>query len=387
MSASSRPASSARNVAILLVTISLHDQHGGGTAGRTRQLATHLAALGRRCEVVTMEGGVHADALRAAGIPVQVTGYVRPKFHVPLINPFGLYRLVRRADSIHILGYWNLLSVAVGWMARAVGRPYALSAAGEFATLAQPRRAARWFHRLFGIGMIRHARSLIAITPLERDEVAERFGREAPPIVIIPNGVAIPPAMVPPTAERKTVLFLGRLAPIKGPDLLLEAFHSITHRHPDLELVLAGPDFGLRDQLAARIAQLGLGGRVRLAGFVDERERAALFGQALVVCVPSRNEAMSLVALEAGAAGLPVLLTDRCGFDEVATIGGGAVTPATVPGLAAGLERLLADREGLAAMGQRLHDHVCARYAWPRIAVLLQDHLAGLNSTPQRGPR
>ena len=152
---------------ILLVTISLHGARGGGTAERTRQLARHFAAQGTPCEVVTMEDGVHAEALRGEGIPVHVTGYVRLRYHLPFVNPVLLAQLVRRCDRVHILGYWNLLTVATAWLARAIGRPYALSPAGEFAALDAPHRAARLFHRTVGLGLIRHAAMLIAITPLE----------------------------------------------------------------------------------------------------------------------------------------------------------------------------------------------------------------------------
>lgn len=373
---------------ILLVTISLDAERGGGTAERTRRLALGLAALGTPCEVVAMEDGVLADDLRQAGIPVHVTGSIRLKFRVPTINPFAFYKLVRRADRIHILGYWNMLSVATTRLARMLGRPYVLSAAGEFVGLAQPRPIARVFHRLFGVGMVRNAASLLAITSLERSQMMERFGSLAPEIFILPNGVPGPIASSPPSPEgRKIVLFVGRLAPIKGPDLLLEAFASVAGRHPDVQLVLAGPDFGLRDQLADRIVALGLEDRICLAGYVDEDRRSALFENALFLCVPSRAEAMALVGLEAGAAGLPLLLTDQCGFDEVAEIGGGAVVPATVEGLAAGLDRLLADRGELTSMGERLRAHIRDNYTWPRLAGIFRDRLAALEPRSKGAPR
>jgi glycosyltransferase involved in cell wall biosynthesis len=373
---------------VLLVTISLDAERGGGTAERTRRLALGLAALGTPCEVVAMEGGTFADDLRQAAIPVHVTGSIRLKFDVPTINPFSFYRLVRRADRIHVLGYWNLLSVATTRLARMLGRPYVLSPAGEFAGLVQPRPISRVFHRLFGVGMVRGAASLLAITALERRQIMERFGSLAPDIFILPNGVPDPTdASVPPPQGRKIVLFVGRLAPIKGPDLLLEAFASVALRHPDVQLVLAGPDFGLRDQLAGRIVELGLQDRAVLTGYVDEDRRAALFGSALFLCVPSRAEAMSLIGLEAGAAGLPLLLTDQCGFDEVAEIGGGAVVPASVDGLAAGLDRLLTERSELAAMGERLRAHIRDNYTWPRLAAMFRDRLAALRPFSPRGLR
>ncbi len=149
---------------------------------------------------------------------------------------------------------------------------------------------------------------------------------------------------------------------------------------------MAGPDFGLQTSLAARVAELGLGARVVLAHYVDEPARTALFDRALLACIPSRAEAMSLVALEAGAAGVPVLLTDQCGFDDVAAVDGGAVVPATVAGLTDGLDRLLADRSALAAKGRRLRDHISHRYAWPAVSAAFRDCLAALPDGSNRRP-
>src|SRR5207248_2789727 len=79
-------------------------------------------------------------------------------------------------------------------------------------------------------------------------------------------------------------------------------------------------------------------------------------------------EVMSIVALEAAAMGTPVLLTDRCGFDEVAEIGGGLVVPADQGALAHGLATMLCDLIALQGMGERLRSFVLSRYAWPTVA-------------------
>ena len=169
-------------------------------------------------------------------------------------------------------------------------------------------------------------------------------------------------------SQPTSVLFMGRLAAIKGPDLLLDAFSLMAEQFPDVRLTMAGPDSSLLTQLKHRCTELGLDKRVTFPGFLGERERNAAFRDALLVVVPSRDEAMSLVALEAGAHAKPVLLTDRCGFDEVVHIGGGEVVCASVVALAESLRRLLSDHERLPVMGGRLREHVLAHHAWSRIA-------------------
>jgi glycosyltransferase involved in cell wall biosynthesis len=82
---------------------------------------------------------------------------------------------------------------------------------------------------------------------------------------------------------------------------------------------------------------------------------------------------MSIVVLEAGIVGTPVLLTDRCGFDEVATVGGGQVVAATAKDLATGLESMLENPAVLKTMGVRLQLHVRQNFIWEVIVEQLLD--------------
>ena len=82
-----------------------------------------------------------------------------------------------------------------------------------------------------------------------------------------------------------------------------------------------------------------------------------------------------MVAIEAGSFGKPVLLTDRCGFDEVADVGGGMVVPATKEALGKALSALLAKRENLSEMGARLQSQVAAHYTWPALVRRLIQYL------------
>jgi glycosyltransferase involved in cell wall biosynthesis len=363
---------------ILFATFSLDPERGGGTAERTRRLAQTLAATGHTCSVIALDGDAWTWEFDRAGIATWITGAFGRRFPVPRLNAIRLRRWIRRHDVVHVLGYWNLLSASVCVAARLSGVPYVLSAAGEFASLDRPGPVKRWFHRLVGRRMIAGAASLIAITELERTETAARLGIAGSRIVVVPNGVDEPSVAgdgrrLPPG---DFVLFVGRLASIKGPDLLVDAFARVAERFPSVVLVMAGPDGGMRAALERRCGQLAIAERVRFLGFIDEAERVAAYRRALLLVIPSRSEAMSLVVLEAGAAAAPVLLTDRCGFDEVQGVGGGMVVQADVAALAAGLSAMLDRRDALPAMGRRLQELVRSRYGWRIMAARLADHLA-----------
>ena len=359
---------------VLLTTISLDPERGGGTAERTRCIAHHLHAQKIGCHVLTMEGGRYAETLEAQSIPVTVTGHLRVRYHIPLLNFRRLRRLIGWADIVHVLGYWNVLSVATCHIARACGKPFVLSAAGEFAGLEHPRWDQRIFHATLGRRMIRDASLLIAITALEREQIIWQLDADPNKVVVVPNGVD--PIDLPIEDDEflpagRFILFLGRLAYIKGPDILLDAFASISQQFPDISLVIAGPDFGMRSELAARVSDRGLADRVVFTGFLDDRARWTAYRKAALLAVPSRSEAMSLVALEAAAAGTPVLISDQCGFADIASSAGAVVAPPDVEGLKRGLSVMLAQETDLRAMGEKARAFVLERYAWPNIATQL----------------
>jgi glycosyltransferase involved in cell wall biosynthesis len=366
---------------IVFVTSFLDPEHGTGTAERTRRLAIQLAALGCKCSIISMDGKAWLREFSAAQIDVFLTGKLGRRFPVPLPHPINIWRIVRSADVVHIMGYWYFLAALVSLIARLAGKPFALCPAGE---LAAAFRGAPWkkiYYRLFGRTMIARAASIITITERERQEVMQTEYLPSTRFMISPNGIA--PALAPgqhslvvPTGP--FILFLGRLARIKGPDLLIEAFKKIASTWPEVRLILAGPDFGMRMELERRVHSLGLDGRVKFLGFVDEQTRQYLCLTAAFLAVPSRSEVMSMVALEAAALGTPVLLTDRCGFDEIQEVGGGLVVSADTNGLAMGLTKMLGEGGNLPFMGERLQGFVLREYAWPKVAAHLRDHLARL---------
>lgn len=373
---------------ILLTVVSLDSEKGAGVTERNRWLARHLAEQGHQCEVMTIEGGDHVQELRDLGITVSVTSSIRLGFDVPLVSPWTLVSSVRRADAVHLTGYWNLLNVLVALVAFLLRTPYVLSPAGEVTSMEELRPASRVFHFLLGRQVVRGAALLVGITPLERDEIRRRFGLPAERVVVVPNGVARIEAAEPRVAlpDAPFVLFMGRLAQLKGPDLLIRAFAEVASEHPEVQLVIAGPDSGMGVELRALVGGLGLRDRVQFTGHLGESDRTAGYHRALFLAIPSRSEAMSLVALEAGVTGTPVLLTDRCGFDSVAQVGGGLVVAASVEGLASGLRRMLQARDSLPSWGENLRRHVQDDYGWPSVVVGLVSHLRTITSQlPARG--
>ena len=217
------------------------------------------------------------------------------------------------------------------------------------------------------------ARRVITCSAYMRWEVTRLF--ELPPdkVDLVPNGVDLRRWQVPveqaAAARRRwagdgpLAVFSGRLVYEKGVHDLLAAVPRLRRRHPGFRLVVAGsgPSLGSLGEAARR---LRLGRAVRFAGFVPDAELAALVAAADCVVVPSRYEPFGLVALEAAAAGTPVVASDVGGLPEFVADG------------RTGLSFRAGDAAGLAdAVTEVLTDQVLARrLAKQARAVVRRDH-------------
>jgi glycosyltransferase involved in cell wall biosynthesis len=184
---------------------------------------------------------------------------------------------------------------------------------------------------------------------------------------------------------RPYVLAFGRLTHKKGFDLLLEAFARLEPGQRPVDLIIAG-DGEERPALEARARRLGLDGRVYWFGRASLGEIVQLLNGCLFVAVPSRAEPFGIVALEALAAGKPVLATRVGGLCEVLTqLGGCPASPGpgrsvllvepSAEGLAGGLRDWLSPRreEGPPLT---LSAAVLADYCWTKVVARYEEVLA-----------
>jgi glycogen synthase len=223
------------------------------------------------------------------------------------------------------------------------------------------------------------ARRVVTCSAYMRWEVTRLFELPAAKVDVVPNGVDASRWRVRPdrvaaarrrwAADGPLVAYGGRLVHEKGVQDLLAAVPRLRRRHPGLRVVVAGTgpaEASLREQARA----LRLGRSVTFAGFVPDADLAALVAAADCAVVPSRYEPFGMVALEAGAAGTPVVAADVGGLAEVVADGRfGLRFPAGEPAaLADAVSRLLADPE----LGRRLvragRAALAARYGWAGVA-------------------
>jgi glycogen(starch) synthase len=172
----------------------------------------------------------------------------------------------------------------------------------------------------------------------------------------------------------------------KGFDLAIAAFGAIASRHPTARLVVVG-DGPLARELAAQAAAVPGADRIEFLGEVDRLHVADLMGESVAVLMPSRWEGHPLVALEAARAGRPVIAS-RCpgGLVDVVVDGGtGIVVDADdVPGLAAALHELLANRPLARALGDEARRRAERGPSVSDCAARYEDIFGSLGATRDR---
>lgn len=361
---------------ILSVNTALGAAVGGGTGERTLQLARVWKRAGADCAVLTLDLGEVSSAQEVLeGVPVTALHCVLPRYYAFRLPEHRILERVKWADVVHLMNHWTLLNACVYRAARQAGRPYVICPAGALEVYGRSTLAKHLYTRLVGRRIIRNASACVAIAENEIGAF-RRYGVPDDRIKLIPNGVdpgefrgADPNAFRRRFGLRQAdfILFMGRLNYIKGPDMLLRAFIALCREFGSLHLVFAGPDEGLAGSLRSMAREADVHSRVHFLGSISGTDRAGAYAASCLLAIPSRQEAMSLVALEAGICATPVLLTDQCGFNEIQTIGGGKVVNASPDSLQSGLREMLTGGS-LREMGGRLKDHVRRNYLWTAAA-------------------
>ena len=191
----------------------------------------------------------------------------------------------------------------------------------------------------------------------ELAESLARWGVDERRLAVIPNGVdAEFFARADPAPAGHRILFVGRLAPEKGVEHLIQAMPAVLAKFPDAKLLLVG-DGPLLGDVRDQVTRLGLTDSVQFAGRQPRSAMPRWYGEATLVVLPSIQESFGVVLIEAMASGRAVVASRVGGIPEVLADGecGLLVPPGDSSELAQAISRLLADdheRASLAAKGR-----------------------------------
>jgi glycosyltransferase involved in cell wall biosynthesis len=203
--------------------------------------------------------------------------------------------------------------------------------------------------------VLRRAKRVVFTSDEESRLATQSFWLHRWNAATIPFGTSSPPderdaqreaflALHPYLRRKRFVLFLGRLHPKKGCDLLIEAFARIHASDPDLHLVVAGPDQqGWTVELQTLTARRGITQEVHWPGMLVGDAKWGAFRAAEVFILPSHQENFGIAVAEALACALPVLLTDKINIaSEIALDHAGYVEADTLDGVECLLRRWIA---------------------------------------------
>ena len=267
----------------------------------------------------------------------------------PAQYPFGFSRrladLSRGFDLVHIHGLWRYPTVVGGRVLERLRIPYVVSPHGLLMPEARGRHSLRKSIalRLGEARTLRRAELIMADGARE----AEALRGFDPTLRSIVVPLAVDTDIFRPSGElrldgarRHELLSVSRLHPIKRLVELVLAFGQVASRHPDWDLLLAGPedDTGYRRQIEASASSFGLSSRVRLLGRLEGDALVARYRSADAFVLPSTSESSGLSLVEAMAVGVPVIATTGTPWEQIATERSGWWVDPGVDALASALE-------------------------------------------------
>ncbi len=372
---------------------------GGGMSVYVRALAGALARAGVECDVLVRRE--HADdpavvevepGFRVVHLDAGPAAPVSKHDLIDLVDPMVARTLERVEldgpyDAFHA-NYW--VSGAVGHrLKHELDRPLVAT----FHTLARvkadagidddPALRSRIEHETIACADL-----MLASTGSEQDQLELLYGADAARIEIVPPGVDHDVFRPATPAQRRverralgigdapSLLFAGRIQPLKGADLAIDALARLSHRDATLLLVggPSGPDGPAElARLHELVARRGLTERVRFVPAQAHGDLARYYRATDVCLVPSHSESFGLVALEAAASGTPVVAAAVGGLCSLVDDGvsGYLIDSRDPDDYARPIERLLANPEAAHAMGVAA-EAGSRRYAWSMTAARLR---------------
>jgi glycogen(starch) synthase len=242
--------------------------------------------------------------------------------------------------------------------------------------------------------LARRADALITCSAAMRDEVTELFGPSLAPVEVVHNGIAPRDWTVDPrhAAAARTrwspdggplLVYFGRLEYEKGVQDLVAALPRVRRRHPGARLLVVGTGTQ-RDMLVERARSHRVQHAVAFAGHLPDADLAAAVAAADAVVLPSHYEPFGIVALEAAAAGAPLVVARAGGLAEIVVDGrtGTSFAPGDVAALADAVGRVLDDPPAAAQRAARARGRLATDFSWTRIAARTVEVYAAARRRP-----
>ncbi len=315
-----------------------------------------------------------------------------PRIDLPVIPyylPFIAKKEIQNFDIIHIHDHRSLLAVIVCHYARKYDVPFIIQAHGSLPYSVGNNKMKKLFDVILGKKMLEDATKVIALNLTEAD-CYRNLGVSEDKIEILPNGVDLSEYMTildsgvfrkkyKINKDQKILLYVGRLDPTKGIDLLIRSFVDLLSTDNNVQLVLLGGDVGHQDVLENIVESLNIKDKVIFTGFVSKEDKMAAYVDADVFVTPSFT-GFPMTFLEACFCGTPIVTTDKGDFldwinDEV-----GFVVKYNQEELAEAILRILRDEGLRTRFSERGQELVQCRYNWGAIVREVEEIYLNCNN-------
>jgi glycosyltransferase involved in cell wall biosynthesis len=374
-------------------------QEQGGPVVKVRALARGLVQRGHEVTVLTADLGLGGRAVNGTKYDHCQWGWcsdqdgvkviylpTRGHYRALTLNPrvIGFCRAsLRGFDLVHFYGLYDLIGPVTGTFCRNQGIPYIIEPMGMYHPIDRGFLLKRMWHRLVGTAFWRNAAQIVATSEMEQQEL---LAAGVPPakLVVRYNGINLSefadlPARgtfrtkwnIPP--QQPLILFLSRLIPRKGADMLIEAFASSCPKSG--HLVIAGPEGerGYRAYLEDCARNSGVESRVTFTGPLYDGDKQALLADSDLFVLPSRYENFANAPAEAIACGVPVIITNACGIRSLVDGRTGLVIPPEKGALTESLSTLLHDTQ-LYAQFKANCRAVADELSWSRLTEQMEGY-------------
>ena len=311
----------------LLHIISSVDPAGGGPIEGVRQLGTFFLSAGHRVEVASLDPP-DAQYLDKYPLPIYAFGPATSGYAFsPRFIPW-LRENRSRYDAVIVNGIWQFHSFATWRVLRNSSTPYVLFTHGMldpwFKKQYPLKHIKKWMYWPWAeYRVLRDAQAVLFTCEEERVLARQSFWLYRCHEVVVNFGTPKPTGnpqlevneffdRYPELRGKKLALFLGRIHPKKGCDLLIEAFAEVLARHSEWHLVIAGADqVGWQKKLTHRAEQLGIASRITWTGMISGAMKWGALRAAEVFVLPSHQENFGVAVAEALAASTPTLISDK----------------------------------------------------------------------------
>lgn len=353
----------------------------GGPVEAVRQMDRIAQSIGLDMEVATLDAAATPWA-KDFSSPVHCLGpsSLGTFAYCPAVARW-LQVNASRFEAVIVHGLWQYHGLATRKALAGSSTPYFVFTHGmldPWFRRAYPfKHLKKWLYWPWGeYRVLRDARAVLFTCEEEKLLARQSFWLYSVREAVVQFGTQAPPddadaqrerflALYPQLRGRRILLFLSRIHPKKGCDLLLQAFARVASSDPDLVLVMAGPDqIGWKRELEILSASLGITERVLWTGMLSGDLKWGAFRAAEAFVLPSHSENFGIVVAEALACGKPVLISNRVNiWREIAQDSAGLVADNTLADTESILRQWLAlDASRRRDMGERARKTFFSRF-------------------------